>query len=29
MVNVNYLGGVAHGQFNEKRIGGVIGGIRA
>jgi len=29
MEDVNYLGGAAPGQFNEKIIGGVTGGIRA
>lgn len=29
MEHLNNLGGAAPGQFNEKRIGGVTGGIRA
>ena len=29
MKDVGYLGGAAPGQFNEKIIGGVAGGIRA
>jgi len=29
MENVGYLGSAAPSQFNEKRIGGVTGGIRA